>query len=99
MLARRQLETAVSYLADAAWRGFQVVNRRIPTGTFHPTWAPAPLAKSWERTSPVLGWPRTTDSLCPTCVREDRARILSGADDVDILRKSVAGEIKAQILE
>jgi uncharacterized radical SAM superfamily Fe-S cluster-containing enzyme len=55
--------------------------------------------KSWERTSPVLGWPRTTDSLCPTCVREARARILSGADDVDILRTSVAGEIKAQILE
>ena len=33
---------------------------------------PAPLLKSRERTSPQLGWPRTTDSLCPTCVRETR---------------------------
>jgi hypothetical protein len=57
------------------------------------------MLKSWERTAPVLGWPRTTDSLCPTCVREARARILSGGDDVDVLRTSQVGEIKAQILE
>ena len=41
--------------------------------TFQPKWAPAPLLKSRERTQPQLGWPRTTDSLCPTCVREARA--------------------------
>jgi hypothetical protein len=57
------------------------------------------MLKSWQRTSPVLGWPRTTDSLCPTCVREARARILGGDDDVDVLRTSRVGEIKAQILE
>ena len=77
MLAR-QLETVVSYLADAAWRGIQVVNRRIPGGTFHAGMGAGAVAKSWERSSPVLGWPRTTDSLCPTCVRETRAQVLSG---------------------
>ena len=39
-----------------------------------PNWAPGPMLKSWEKSKPVLGWPRTTDSLCPTCVREVRAQ-------------------------
>jgi tetraether lipid synthase len=99
MTATRVLEAAVTYAANAGWVVSQALNRWIPSKSFQPRWAPRPLLRSWERTSPVLGWPRTTDSLCPTCVREARARILSGADDVDILRTSVAGEIKAQILE
>ena len=49
-----------------------------PAKSFQPKWADAPLLKSHERTSPQLGWPRTTDSLCPTCVRETREAILSG---------------------
>ena len=57
------------------------------------------MPKSWEKTSPALGWPRTTDSLCPTCVKHARARILSGADDIETLRTSQVGEIKATILE
>jgi uncharacterized radical SAM superfamily Fe-S cluster-containing enzyme len=57
------------------------------------------MPKSWEKSSPLLGWPRTTDSLCPTCVRAARARILSGADDVEILRTTQMGEIKARIVE
>ena len=40
--------------------------------------------KSRERSQPPLGWPRTTDSLCPTCVRETRTRILSGEQAIDI---------------
>jgi len=99
MTATRVLEAAVTYAANAGWVVSQALNRWIPSKSFQPRWAPRPLLRSWERTSPVLGWPRTTDSLCPTCVREARARILSGADDADILRTSVAGEIKAQILE
>ena len=95
----RQLESVVSYLADAAWRGFQVVNRRVPEGTFHAAWAPAPLPKSRERSAPELGWPRTTDSLCPTCVRETRSRILSGEVDPEVLVRERIGEIKAHILE
>ena len=98
MLAR-PLEITLSRLADMAWRGFQAINRHLPSKSFQPAWAPAPLLKSWERSSPVLGWPRTTDSLCPTCVREARERILSGQCDVERIVDDHTGEIKAQILE
>jgi tetraether lipid synthase len=99
MLVARQLETAVSCLANAAWRGFQSVNRRIPGGSFRPRWASGPLPKSRERSTPGLGWPRTTDSLCPTCVREARAKILAREVDPGVLVSEHVGEIKAHILE
>ena len=99
MRVARQIETAVSRLADAAWRSLQVVNRRVPSGSCQPAWAPAPAQKSWERTTPPLGWPRETDSLCPTCVRETRARILSGALDVNALVNEHIGEIQARLFE
>src|SRR6186997_349236 len=95
----RTVETALSRVADWAWRGAQQVNRIAPSKAFQPAWAPRPLLKSWERSSPVLGWPRTTDSLCPTCVREARERILSGAVDVERVVNDHTGEIKAHILE
>jgi len=97
MLFGRRLETAVSLVADAAWRGFQTVNGLVRSGSFAPSWAPA--LKSSERSSPALGWPRTTDSLCPTCVREVRRRILSGDTNVDVLVDEHVGEITAHILE
>jgi uncharacterized radical SAM superfamily Fe-S cluster-containing enzyme len=99
MLLSRWLETAVSHAADAAWRVLQTVNRRVPSGSFHASWAPARLAKSWERSSPELGWPRTTDSLCPKCVRETRASILGGDVDPAVLAREHIGEIKALIVE
>ena len=73
----------------------QALRRR----SFQPKWAPAPLLKSRERTKPQLGWPRTTDSLCPTCVREARARILSGEQADRSLVDEHVGEIKAHIVE
>jgi uncharacterized radical SAM superfamily Fe-S cluster-containing enzyme len=99
MFATRQFETVLSYIADAAWTVFQTVNRCVPAGLFQPSWAPAPLPKSWERSSPALGWPRTTDSLCPVCVRETRQRILAGDVDPAALVHEHVGEIKAHILE
>jgi uncharacterized radical SAM superfamily Fe-S cluster-containing enzyme len=99
MLLGRPIETTLSRLADVAWRGLQTINRHVPSKSFQPKWAPGPLLKSWERSSPVLGWPRTTDSLCPTCVREARQRILSGPIDIEAVINEHAGEIKAQILE
>jgi uncharacterized radical SAM superfamily Fe-S cluster-containing enzyme len=99
MPVARQFETAVSHLADGAWRMFQTVNRRVQAGSFQPSWAPAPLPNSSQRSSPELGWPRTTDSLCPTCVKETRRRILSGDADPSILVTEHVGEIKAHILE
>jgi uncharacterized radical SAM superfamily Fe-S cluster-containing enzyme len=98
MLRRVAGRTAV-FAADALWRGFQAVNRRIPAKGFQPKWAPAPLMKSHERTRPTLGFPRETDSLCPTCVKEVRGKILSGQMDLRELVDGHAGEIKAKIIE
>ena len=74
----KPLELAVTAAAKLAWPAFQAVNRQFAEGSFQPKWAPKPLLKSRQRTSPGFGWPRTTDSLCPVCVRDARARILSG---------------------
>ena len=99
MIARRVFELGVTGLAAAGWTAFQAVNRFRPQGQVQPNWAPRPLLKSWQKSSPVLGWPRTTDSLCPTCVRLARHRILAGLDSYEVLKASRVGEIKAQILE
>ncbi|HJY29373.1 MAG TPA: radical SAM protein [Pyrinomonadaceae bacterium] len=55
--------------------------------------------KSWQKSKPTLGWPRTTDSLCPNCVIEAREEIISGKKDVAVLINEKVGEIKAQIVE
>src|SRR5204862_7428440 len=99
MNAWTPLELALVATAKVAWPVFQAANRRIQARSFQPAWAPAPLLKSHQRTSPQFGWPRTTDSLCPTCVRETRARILSGEQAVESLVNEHVGEIKAQIVE
>ena len=95
----RPIEMAAAYGARLAWPLFQTVNRRLPSKTFQPSWAPAPLMKSSERTMPTLGWPRTTDSLCPACVREARTRILQGEQAISSLVEEHVGEITAHILE
>src|ERR1019366_4111934 len=79
---------AVRTTANVAWNAFQAVNRRIPARAFHPAWSPEPLPKSHERTKPPLGYPRRTDSLCPTCNREVRDAIVGGGP----------GEIPADIV-
>ncbi len=85
--------------ANTAWKLLQAVNRRISAGTFQPKWAPGPALKSTQCSSPRLGWPRTTDSLCPECVKEARKRILNGHVDIEALLHDHVGEIEAQILE
>lgn len=97
--AWRALEAGLSLAANAAWQAFQPVNQLLAGKSFQPRWAPAPMLKSWQRTSPVLGWPRTTDSLCPQCVKDARRRILSGEQGLDTLVNGHVGEIKAHILE
>ncbi len=96
---RRAAGYAAVGLANVLWHLFQAVNRRLPSRTFQPKWAPAPLLKSRERTRPVLGFPRRTDSLCPSCVKEVRAKILSGEMDLQELVQGHPGEIKADIVE
>jgi uncharacterized radical SAM superfamily Fe-S cluster-containing enzyme len=95
----RLFEALLTSTADVTWRAVQAINRSLPGPGFKPKWAPETLKKSWERSSPQLGWPRTTDSLCPTCVKEARRRILSGETDIESITREHAGEIRAHILE
>src|SRR5205807_9090944 len=43
--------------------------------------------------------PRSTDSLCPKCVKETRESILSGKKELSYLIEGKPGEIKAEIIE
>jgi uncharacterized radical SAM superfamily Fe-S cluster-containing enzyme len=95
----KPVEEALTFGARAAWPALQAVNRRIAGRTFKPSWAPAPLLKSADRTKPRLGWPRRTDSLCPVCVREARARILNGEQSLETLVNEHVAEIPADIVE
>ena len=95
----KPVELALTGSARLAWPIFQAINRRFDGKPFQPQWSAAPLMKSGERSSPSLGWPRTTDSLCPACVRETRARILSGERSIESLVNQHVGEIPASILE
>src|SRR2546430_8842479 len=91
---------AVQGLAEFWWRAFQTVNTRLPESPSpEPSWAPGPLLKRPQRTKPLLGWPRETDSLCPTCVVETRTAIINGERDVAELVNGHVGEIKATIAE
>ena len=85
--------------AKLAWPVFQAINARFASRPFHPKWSGSPSPRKQERSKPPLGFPRTTDSLCPVCVREMRASILSGAVPIESLVSGKTGEIKAQILE
>ncbi|MFB3153514.1 MAG: radical SAM protein [Candidatus Acidiferrales bacterium] len=92
-------DTAITFSAGAAFNSIQFFNKYRPNPSFIPKWSEKPLQKSWEKTKPVLGFPRSTDSLCPTCVREAREKIINGEDDYRILLTEKVGEIQAQIIE
>jgi uncharacterized radical SAM superfamily Fe-S cluster-containing enzyme len=95
----KYFEKGLALTAQAAWAVFERVNRIRPNPSFTPKWSEKPLLKSYEKTKPPLGWPRTTDSLCPRCVPEIRQQILDGEVPVEILRNERVGELKAQIIE
>jgi 7,8-dihydro-6-hydroxymethylpterin dimethyltransferase len=95
----KHAEKGLTLLAGAAFDAIQVVNKYKPNPSFTPKWSDKPLLKSWQKTKPTLGYPRTTDSLCPNCVIEARESILSGKQDVSVLINEKVGEIKAQIIE
>src|SRR5688500_16595263 len=95
----KYFEKGLAVAANGAWSVFNTVNRINPGPSFIPKWSDKPLLKSWQKTKPPLGWPRETDSLCPTCVREARQAILDGRKDVSILLNEKVGEIKATITE
>src|SRR5262245_53010601 len=103
MNARRRIGVeAEKLLNKAATRVFPLwmnYAKRAPAPRVTPKWAPGPLKRAGERTSPPLGWPRQTDSLCPICVREARKAVLTGALDLPGFMHEHPGEIRAEIVE
>ena len=96
----RTLEKIVSLSARAAWPVLERMTQLGPPAPpFHPSWSDQPIPRGKERTSPPLGWPRETDSLCPTCVKEARAEILRGDASWQRLLTDKPGEIRARIVE
>src|SRR5437867_6387347 len=92
--------TLLSGLSNLTWKLLQAVNKRLPEGELPaPKWAPGKMLKSYERSAPPLGFPRTTDSLCPKCVPEVRNSVIRGEADLETLMHEHPGEIKAQIVE
>ena len=99
MSLSQKVGSGLASVAGVSWNAVQWLNEKLPAGSFHPQWAPAPAIKSNERTFPTLGFPRETDSLCPTCVKEVREEILSGRKDWRTLVTDNPGEIRAKIVE
>jgi uncharacterized radical SAM superfamily Fe-S cluster-containing enzyme len=97
--AMKYFEQALAATANAAWTVFDSLNQIKQSPGFTPKWSDKPLLKSYEKMKPKLGWPRTTDSLCPKCIPEVRQEILDGKKDVAVLINEKPGEIKAQIIE
>jgi uncharacterized radical SAM superfamily Fe-S cluster-containing enzyme len=95
----KSLDWVVCKAAGVAFDAVQYFNRRNPNPSFTPKWSDKPMLKSWEKSKPTLGWPRTTDSLCPDCVKEAREAIIDGKKDWADLAHEKVGEIKAQIIE
>jgi 7,8-dihydro-6-hydroxymethylpterin dimethyltransferase len=95
----KYVEKAVTYAARGAWAVFDRVNSIHPNPSFTPKWSDKPLLKSYQKSKPPLGWPRSTDSLCPKCVPEIRQQIIDGKLPVEVLMNEKVGEIKAQIIE
>ena len=92
----KYVEKGLSLAANGAWFFYDRYNRITARPSFTPNWSDKPLLKSHEKVKPPLGWPRETDSLCPTCVREARQDILDGKKDYRILLNEKVGEIKAR---
>src|ERR1051325_9097629 len=95
----KYVDKALTLMGKGLFNSIQFFNKFRPAPSFTPKWSEKPLLKSWQKTKPTLGWPRTTDSLCPMCVREARAKILSGEQDYRTLINEHVGEIKADIIE
>ena len=70
----KHAEKALATVAGGLYNTIQFFNQYKPNASFTPKWSDKPLLKSWQKTKPTLGFPRTTDSLCPKCVIEARER-------------------------
>src|SRR5436189_648337 len=95
----KYVDAAVCATAGVAFDTLQFFNRFKINPSFTPKWTEKPLLKSWQKTKPVLGWPRKTDSLCPECVREAREKIMRGTQDWNDLLREKSVQVIAQIIE
>jgi uncharacterized radical SAM superfamily Fe-S cluster-containing enzyme len=95
----KYVDQAVCTTATVVFDTVQFFNNYRPGPTFIPKWSDKPLLKSWQKTKPQLGWPRQTDSLCPECVKEARAKIMNGDENWQSLLTEKTGEVKANIIE
>ncbi|HSO73924.1 MAG TPA: radical SAM protein [Blastocatellia bacterium] len=95
----KYMDKGLAVAANVAWHIYEPLNRIKQNPSFTPKWSEKPLLKSYQKTKPPLGWPRTTDSLCPKCVPEIRQQIVDGKLPHEILLNEKIGEIKAQIIE
>ena len=93
------VERGLVQAAKIGWNIFSTLNKISPNASFTPRWSDKPLLKSYQKEKPPLGWPRTTDSLCPRCVPAIRQQIVDGKLPHEILLNEKVGEIKAQIIE
>ena len=93
------VEKSVTLASKGAWTVFEKFNSIHPNASFTPKWSDKPLLKSYQKEKPPLGWPRSTDSLCPKCVPAIRQQILDGKLPHEVLLNEKIGEIKAQIIE
>src|SRR3569832_384605 len=87
----KHAERGLTLIAGGLFNAIQSVNKYKPNPSFTPKWSDKPLLKSWQKSKPTLGWPRTTDSLCPNCVIEAREEIISGKKDVSVLINEIVG--------
>src|SRR5436190_7469162 len=99
MRSIKHVERGLTLVAGGIHGVIQSVNKYKPNPSFTPKWSDKPLLKSWEKSKPTLGWPRTTDSLCPSCVKGAREKIINGEEDYKTLVTDHVGEIKAKIIE
>ena len=95
----KYVEKAVTVAAKGVWAVFDKLNSIHPNPSFTPKWSDKPLLKSYQKSKPPLGWPRSTDSLCPKCVPQIRQEIIDGKLPLEVLMNEKVGEIKAQIIE
>jgi uncharacterized radical SAM superfamily Fe-S cluster-containing enzyme len=96
----KYVEKGLTNVATGMWKFARWMDsRKTPEPSFTPEWTEKPMLKSWEKTKPALGWPRQTDSLCPKCVTEARAKILAGEVDYNVLKSEKVGEVRASIIE
>lgn len=88
-------------LSGLSGRAFSLLSRRRVGGgaRLAPGWAGQELLPPSKKSKPPLGWPRTTDSLCPECVKAARNAVLSGEMNLTSFMHDHPGMLKAEITE